>query len=79
MVEITCEEVRRELSNYLDGEVNADLRRRIEDHVARCPGCKAVYDGVRNVIILAGTGEVFALPSGFGQRLRQRLAGGGPN
>ena len=74
MIEISCREVRRELSNYLEGDVSSELRERLESHLNSCDGCRAVYDGVRNVLKLAGSGEVFELPPGFGQRLRHRLA-----
>lgn len=46
---ISCAEVHRELSNYIDDELTPGLRARIEEHVKACSGCKAVYDGVRNV------------------------------
>jgi putative zinc finger protein len=73
MILITCEDVRRELSNYFDDEVTLDLRLRIDEHVRSCHGCKALYDGVRNVLMLAGSGEIIELPRGFSLRLFQRL------
>ncbi len=73
MLEITCLEVRRELSNYIEDDVDFGLRARIEAHIARCPGCRAVYDGVKNVLYLVGEGEVIELPLGFSQRLMERI------
>jgi predicted anti-sigma-YlaC factor YlaD len=73
-MEISCIEVLRELSNYVDEEVSSTLRARIESHVQQCPGCKAMIDGVRNVIQLVGSGEVIELPQGFSQRLFKKLA-----
>ena len=73
MILISCEEVRRELSNYFDDEVTPELRARIEEHVRSCPGCKAVYDGVRNVLTLVGSEDVIELPRGFSLRLFRRL------
>jgi predicted anti-sigma-YlaC factor YlaD len=73
MILITCEDVRRELSNYFDDEVTPELRGRIEAHVRSCHGCKALYDGVRNVLTLVGSGEVIELPRGFSLRLFHRL------
>jgi predicted anti-sigma-YlaC factor YlaD len=70
---ITCAEVRHELSNYFEHDVPADLRARIEEHVNSCPGCRAVYDGVRNVLTLVSTGEIIELPRGFSIRLYRRL------
>ena len=70
---ITCAEVRRELSNYIEDDVTRELRARIEQHVRACPGCKAVYDGVRNMLTLVSTGEIIQLPRGFSARLYRRL------
>lgn len=70
---ITCTEVRRELSNYIEEDVSPELRARIDQHVSACAGCKAVYDGVRNVLVLVSTGEIIALPRGFSAHLYRRL------
>jgi hypothetical protein len=58
----------------MDNDVTAELRARINAHVSACGGCKAIYDGVRNVIVLVGAGETIPLPEGFSQRIRQKLA-----
>lgn len=73
---ITCAEVRRELSNYVEDDVTRELRARIDQHVSACPGCKAVYDGVRNMLTLVSTGEIIQLPRGFSARLYRRLTSG---
>jgi len=70
---ITCAEVRRELSNYIEDDVTPELRARIDQHVSACPGCKAVFDGVRNVLTLISTGDIIELPRGFSARLYRRL------
>ena len=73
-MEISCREVIRELSTFIDQGVGADLRAQIEEHLAKCKHCSAIYDGTRNVIRLVGDDRVFEVPAGFGQRLRDRLA-----
>jgi predicted anti-sigma-YlaC factor YlaD len=73
MIEITCKVVRRELSNYIEEDVTPELRARIERHVANCAGCRAVYDGVHNILRLVGGGEVLDLPAGFSRRLLERI------
>jgi len=70
---ITCIEVRRELSNYIDDEITAELRSRIEEHVVTCSGCKAIYDGMRNILTLVTATDLIELPRGFSARLYQRL------
>jgi predicted anti-sigma-YlaC factor YlaD len=73
-MEISCREVIRELSGYIDQDVRPELRRQIEEHLAKCRHCTAVYDGTRNVIRLIGDGRTFELPAGFSERLREKLA-----
>ncbi len=73
VIEISCLEVWREISNYLDGEVDAELRARMEAHFKTCAHCKAVLDGTRNVVKLVGDGIEYQLPKGFSNRLYEKL------
>lgn len=73
IVEIDCYQVRRELSDYLEGDVSPELRLRIEDHLAGCTHCAAIYDGMRNVVQLLSNERMIELPEGFSQRLCKRL------
>ena len=71
---IRCEEVWREISNYLEGEIDPNLRKAIEEHLQGCKHCTAVLDGTRNVIQLYGDERMTELPPGFSDRLRQSLS-----
>ena len=73
MVEISCREVIKEISDYIDGGLSADLRQRIADHLRNCDHCTAVYDGTRNVIQLVCDEKTFTLPAGFSKRLHDKL------
>jgi anti-sigma factor RsiW len=73
IVEISCVEVWREISNYLDEEISPELRERMEAHFKACAHCTAVLDGIRNVVELVGDGKVFQIPDGFSQRLYKKL------
>ena len=70
---VNCEEVWREVSNYLDGEVEPGLRAAMEEHVRGCRQCAAVLDGTRNVIQLYGDERMLEVPLGFSRRLERRL------
>ena len=78
ILEISCEHVVLQISNYIDGELTAALRAQMEDHIRGCKHCSAVLDGTSNTLQLLADGmafdHLFPLPSGFGERLRQRLA-----
>ena len=72
-IEIDCLDVVREVSNYLENEVDPELRRRLAAHFAGCAHCTAILDGTRNLLNLVGDGTVFELPAGFSERLKARL------
>jgi len=74
VIEISCVEVWQEVSNYIDGTIDPALRQRMEEHFKACEHCTAVLDGTRNVVRLGGNGQVFDLPAGFGDRLKETLA-----
>ena len=74
VVDISCLEVVRELSNYIDNDVTPQLREEILAHLSGCSRCTAVCNGLRNIITLSGDGRAFDLPAGFSQRLRAKLA-----
>lgn len=78
-IEISCLEVWREISNYLDNEVDPELRRRMEEHFKVCEHCTAILDGTRNVVKIVAGGEAFEVPAGFGDRLRKRIEERGRN
>ena len=73
VIEISCVEVWRELSNYVDGTVEPELRQRMEEHFKGCEHCTAVLDGTRNIVRLVGDDRSFDLPAGFSDRLKTRL------
>ena len=74
VVEISCTQVLRELSNYIDQDTDPELRAQIEGHFPKCRRCTATYDAVRNIIRLVGDGRTFELPAGFSERLHKKLA-----
>jgi anti-sigma factor RsiW len=57
-VKISCDEVWREISNYLDDEISAGLRTRMNAHFKGCKRCTAVLVGTRNVVRLVGDAAV---------------------
>lgn len=70
---VNCEEVWRQISNYLEGDLTPEMREAIELHVRGCSRCTAVLDGTRNVVTLYGDDRMIALPANFTQKWQQRL------
>jgi len=73
VIEISCIEVWREISNYIDDALDPELRSRMEAHFRVCRHCSAVLDGARNVIRLIADESEFEVPAGFASRLYAKL------
>lgn len=71
---VNCEHVWKEISDYLDDEIDPETRAAMEAHFRECKHCTAVLDGTRNVVQLYGDDRLFELPAGFSRRLQRRLA-----
>jgi len=72
-IEIDCVEVWRHISDYLEGEVDAELRASMASHFQDCAHCSAILDGTRNVVKLVGDGKAFEIPATTSQRFYKKL------
>lgn len=72
-VEIDCQQVWKELTNYMEGDLAPEMRDRITHHLQECRHCSAIYDGTRNIVQLLGDNQSIELPKGFSKRLFDRL------
>jgi methylphosphotriester-DNA--protein-cysteine methyltransferase len=70
---LNCEQVWREISNHVDGEVDDTLRSTMDEHFRTCKRCASVLAGTRNVVQLYGDERMLEVPAGFSRRLEQRL------
>jgi anti-sigma factor RsiW len=71
----TCEGLLGSLSDYVDGELGAELCRQIEKHIAECEDCRIVVDTTRKTIDLVhvSSGPQTGLPDEVRNRLFKRL------
>ncbi len=70
---LDCRQVLAELSNYLDDEVTLELKRAIEEHLARCGRCWVVYDSTRRALAIVSESMPPAAPRAVSERLHARL------
>jgi anti-sigma factor RsiW len=73
IIEINCRAVWKLISSFIDGELDSELRRQLEEHLQKCSHCAALLQGTQNVIRLIADEQAFDLPSGFSERLRKNL------
>jgi anti-sigma factor RsiW len=70
---LNCEGVTRELSNYIDGEVDAALRQELEQHLGGCSHCTVVLNQVKMTVELFCDAEPVDLPTDVRNRLYAAL------
>jgi hypothetical protein len=70
---LSCEQIWREVSNYIDGDVDATLRSSMDEHFKTCKRCASVLAGTRNIVQLYGDERMLEVPAGFSRRLEKRL------
>jgi hypothetical protein len=66
-----------EIGNYLDGEVAAEVRVQLENHLSHCQSCTVLVDSTRKTLrIVTDTGS-FDLPQGafkpIGDKIMARI------
>lgn len=70
----SCQELLDQLSDYIDGELEAKLCAEIETHLAGCPDCRILVDTMRKTVTLYRTQGSAQLPSGVKDRLYRVLS-----
>ena len=68
-----CQDLLKQLSEYVDGTLDPALCEEFERHMAGCNPCQVVVDNVRKTITLYKAGEPFELPINFREKLHAAL------
>ena len=71
---MNCQSLILELSNYLDGELDSQLLKELERHLANCPDCRMIADTTRKTIEIYCGSEPAPLPLDIRDRLHRALA-----
>lgn len=69
MVELSCQELVELVTDYLDGALPDDERRRFEAHLDDCGNCRAYLEQMRRTIQIAGTLTPETVPPHAGEAL----------
>jgi anti-sigma factor RsiW len=70
---LTCKAFLSELSDYLDEKVDAEVRAKLERHIAECPNCWVVADTTRRTIRIYKGMEPHPIPPDVESRLMDAL------
>ena len=68
-----CEELVSYLSDYIDQELNEDLRADAQEHLATCHNCRVVLDSTQQMIFLYRSTGRRSIPVGRRLALFNRL------
>lgn len=71
---VNCADVLKELSNYIDEDIDPRLREEISNHLRGCRRCSVLLDSTRKTLRVVGDERVFEIPLGYSERLHQFLA-----
>lgn len=68
-----CEDMIGELSDYIDGELEAELCEKLEQHLSSCKDCRLMVDTMKRTVQLCQDGTCEDLPEDLQQKLNQAL------
>ena len=68
---VSCQQVLKELSNYIDSTVAPELRQQIESHLRSCRRCSVVLDSTKKMIRIYSDEGILDIPAGYNARLRE--------
>jgi hypothetical protein len=66
---LTCKDFLRELSDYLDESIDAQVRAKLEEHITGCPNCWVIADTTRRTIQIYKGMEPYPVPPDVQARL----------
>jgi anti-sigma factor (TIGR02949 family) len=70
---LTCKEFLDELTDYLDANVDVELRQRIEAHINECPNCFVILDTTKRTIQVYKGLQAQPLPEDVQARLMKAV------
>ena len=70
---MNCNGVIREVSNYIDGELELSAKQELERHLEHCGDCKMVVDQTRRTVEVFCDSKPVELPGDVKSRLHEAL------
>lgn len=70
---MNCKSVIHEISNYIDGDLDAAMKREIESHLGGCEECQVIVDQTKLTVDIFCDSEMVELPEDVRERLHEAL------
>ena len=68
-----CKDFLKELNEYLDGNIDVQLKTELEEHLQWCHNCFVVCNTTQKTIEIYRDNEVYPLPEPIRDRLHQAI------
>ena len=68
-----CKDFLKELNEYLDGNIDVQLKTELEEHLQWCHNCFVVCNTTQKTIEIYRDNEVYPLPDPIRDRLHQAI------
>lgn len=68
-----CTEFLKELTDYLDGKINENLRVELDEHLHWCHECDVVMNTTQKTIEIYRDNKIYELPEDLRDRLHQAI------
>jgi anti-sigma factor RsiW len=66
---LTCKEFLSELSDFLDEQTDAEIKAKLESHIAECPNCFVICDTTKKTISVYKGMKSCTIPEDVHKRL----------
>ena len=70
---MTCQQVLRQLSEYLDGELDPAMLESLKRHLEHCEDCSIIVQTTKKTIEISCNSEPIPLPNDVRERLRRSV------
>jgi anti-sigma factor (TIGR02949 family) len=70
---LTCKQFLAELSDFLDEALGLEERKKLEDHINKCPNCWVIADTTRKTIEVYKCSQPVQIPTDIRSRLMKAL------
>lgn len=70
---MNCSDFLKELTDYLDGVIDADTKAELDEHLAWCHNCYVVCNTTKMTIEIYRGSELYELPDDLRTRLRSAI------
>jgi anti-sigma factor RsiW len=70
---LTCKDFLHELSDYLDENVDREVRSKLEKHITECPNCWVIADTTKKTIQIYKGVDPYPIPADVESRLMAAL------